>query len=53
MRVRADISPIAYVKLVYYTCFAPNTSLEQALDVVDGGKVMLLAQGAIQCKHAL
>ncbi|CCW71893.1 unnamed protein product [Phytomonas sp. Hart1] len=51
--IRADISPIVYVKLIYSVVFSPNGSLEKGLDVVEGASACLLGGGAVQEKHAV
>ncbi|CCW64704.1 unnamed protein product [Phytomonas sp. EM1] len=51
--IRADISPIAYVKLIYSVVFSPNGSLEKALDIVEGASASLLGRGATQERHAV
>lgn len=50
--VRADISPIAYVKLVRSVCFSPKSSLSKALELVEGATASLIAQGAKQGEYA-
>ncbi|RNF26231.1 proteasome regulatory non-ATPase subunit [Trypanosoma conorhini] len=40
---RMDMSPMAYVKLLHYICFSPNSTLPKALELLDGAIASLAA----------
>ncbi|EKF31471.1 hypothetical protein MOQ_004700 [Trypanosoma cruzi marinkellei] len=38
---RMDMAPTAYVKLLHYICFSPNSTLQKALELLNGAVVAL------------
>lgn len=49
---RRDMSPMAYVKLLHYICFGPNSTLERALDLIHDATSFLNTSPLPQGKHA-
>ncbi|CAC9483240.1 RPN9 / proteasome regulatory non-ATP-ase subunit 9 [Leishmania donovani] len=50
--VRADISPIAYVMIVRSVCFAPHSTTQKALELVEGACASLIHSSSEQGHYA-
>ncbi|CAJ1021999.1 PCI domain containing protein, putative [Leishmania lindenbergi] len=50
--VRADISPIAYIMIVRSVCFAPHSTTQNALELVEGACASLIHSSSEQGHYA-